>query len=92
MYNSSPLSFFHDITLPSSNFPKYIALVQRIVAMFGGTYCCEQLISKMKYTKSRVRSLLSDRHLNGLLLLSSSSIEPDIEIFLYGKQHHAAAH
>ena len=56
-YNSSPLSFLPDITLPSRNFPKYInAHVQRIVAMFGGTYCCEHLFSKMKYTKSRRRS------------------------------------
>ena len=85
-YNSSPLSFFRDIALPSRNFPKYIALVQRIVAIFGGTYCCEQLFSKMKYTKSRLRSLLSDRHLNNILLLSRSSIEPDIEIHLHGKQ------
>ena len=43
-YNSSPLSFFSDIALPSSNCRKYIAHVQRIVAMFGGT-CCEQLFS-----------------------------------------------
>ncbi len=55
--------------------------------MFGGTYCCEQLFSKMKYTKSRLRPLLSDPHLNGILLLSSSSIERDIEILLHGKQH-----
>ena len=40
-YKSSPLSFFRDIALPSRNFPKYIAHVQRIVAMFGGTYYCE---------------------------------------------------
>ena len=46
-YVSSPLSFFRDIALPSRNFPKYIAHVQRIVTMFGGTYCCEQLFSKM---------------------------------------------
>ena len=38
LYNSSPQSFFRDIVLPSRNFPKYIAHVQRIVAMFGGTY------------------------------------------------------
>ena len=86
-YNSSPLSFFRDIALPCRNFPKYIAHVQRIVAMFGGTYCCEQLFSKMKYTKSRLRSLLSDSHLNGILLLLRSSIEPDIDILLHGKQH-----
>ena len=83
-YNSSPLSF-RDIALPSRNFPEYIAHVQCTVAMVGGTYCCEQLFSKMKYTKSRLRSLLSDRHLNGILLLSSSSIEPDIDLLLHGR-------
>ena len=36
-YNSSPLSFFRDI-LPSRSFPKYIAHVQRIAAMFCVTY------------------------------------------------------
>ena len=84
-YNSSPLSFFRDITLHSRNLR--IAHVQRIVAMFGGTYCCEQLFSKMKYMKSRFRSLLSNRHLNDILLLSSSSIELDVEILLHGKQY-----
>ena len=80
-YNSSPLTFFRDIALPSRNFPKYMAHVQRIVTIYlaACTYCCEQLFSKMKYTKSRLRSLLSDRHLNDILLLSRSSIEPDIE-------------
>ena len=86
-YNSSPLSFFRDTDLPSRTYPKYIAHFQRIVAMFCVTYCCEQLLSKMKYTKYRLRSLLSDRNLNDILLLSSSSMEPDIEILLHGKQH-----
>ena len=87
IYNSSPQSFFRDIALPSMSFPKYIAHVRHIVAVFGGTYCCEQFFFKMKYTKYRLRSLLSDRHLNDIILLSSSSIEPDIEVLLYGKQH-----
>ncbi|XP_050705933.1 general transcription factor II-I repeat domain-containing protein 2-like [Eriocheir sinensis] len=84
---SSPLSFFRDLVLPSSNFPKYIGRVQRIVATFGSTYCCEQLFSKMKYTKSHLRSQLSDLHLNDILLLSTLSIEPDIETLIHGKQH-----
>ncbi|XP_076034518.1 general transcription factor II-I repeat domain-containing protein 2-like [Oratosquilla oratoria] len=84
---SSPLSFFRDIVLPSNKIQKFIAHVQRIVAMFGRTYCCEQLFSKMKYTKSHLRSQLSDRHLNDILLLSTSTIEPDMEILLHGKQH-----
>ena len=33
-YNSSPLSFFCDIALPSRNVPTFIAHVQRVVAMF----------------------------------------------------------
>ena len=90
-YNSSPLSFFRDIALPSRTFPKYIVHVQRTVAMFGVTRCCEQLFSKMKYMESRLRSLLSARHPNDILLLSSSSIEPDIETLLYGK-HHQTSH
>ena len=39
-YNSSPLSFFRNIARPpflNLNFPKYIAHVRRIVAMFCGT-------------------------------------------------------
>ena len=36
-YNTSPLSFFREIALPSRNFPTFIADVQRAVAMFGGT-------------------------------------------------------
>ncbi|XP_050733317.1 general transcription factor II-I repeat domain-containing protein 2-like [Eriocheir sinensis] len=84
---SSPLSFFRDLILPSRNFPKYIAHVQRIVAMFGSTHCCEELFFKMKYTKPHLRSQLSNRHLNDILLLSTSSIEPDIETLIHGKQH-----
>ncbi|XP_076069196.1 general transcription factor II-I repeat domain-containing protein 2-like [Oratosquilla oratoria] len=84
---SSPLSFFRDIVLPSNNFQKYIAHVQRIVAMFGSTFCCEQLFSRMKYTKSHLRSQLSDCHLNDILLLSTSTIEPAVEILLHDKQH-----
>ena len=47
----------------------------------------EQLFSEMKYGKSRLRSLFSYRHFHDILLLSTSSIEPDIEILRHGKQH-----
>ncbi|XP_076061542.1 general transcription factor II-I repeat domain-containing protein 2-like [Oratosquilla oratoria] len=78
---SSPLSFFHDIVLSSNKFQKYITHVQRIVAMFGSTYCCEQLFSKRKNTKSHLRSQLSDQHLNDILLLSTSTIELNMKYF-----------
>ena len=85
--NTSPPSFFRDIALSSRNFPKYTVHVQRIVAMLGGTYCYEQLFSKMKYITSLLPSLLSDLQVNDILLLSSSSIEPDTHILLHCKQH-----
>ena len=85
--NSSPLSFFRDIALSSRNFPKYTVHVQRIVAMLGGTYCYEQLFSKMKYITSLLPSLLSDLQVNDIILLSSSSIEPDTDILIHCKQH-----
>ena len=87
---SSPLPFFRDLILPSGNFPEYITHVKRIMAMFGSTYCCEQIFSKMKYTKCRLRAQLSNRHLNDVLLLSTCSIEPDIDVLLRGKQVHTS--
>ena len=86
-YNSSPPSFFRNIALSSRNFPKYTVHVQRIVAMLDGTYCYEQLFSKMKYITSLLPSLLSDLQVNDILLLSSSSIQPDTHILLHCKQH-----
>ena len=83
---ASPLSF-RDLVLPSNNFPDYIEPVERIIAMFGSTYCCEQIFLKIKYIKSHIRSQLSDCHLNNILLLSTSSIDSDIESLLHKKQH-----
>ena len=82
-YNSSPLSFFPPFYIFSQIHgacPTHRSHVWRHLRL-------EQLFSKMKYGKSRLRSLLSYRHFNDILLLSTSSIEPDIEILRYGKQH-----
>ena len=47
--------------------------------MFGSTYTCEQSISAMKFTKSKLRSRISDAHLEDVLLLASSDLSPDVE-------------
>ncbi|XP_076047236.1 general transcription factor II-I repeat domain-containing protein 2-like [Oratosquilla oratoria] len=70
----------------------HITSFEVLAAFVGGsigfcTYCCEQLFSKVKYTKSHLHSQLSDRHLNDILLLSTSTITPDMEILFHGKQH-----
>ena len=73
----------------SSTSPSLLGIVLKVIHCACSTrrshvlrhlYCCEQLFSKIKYTNFCLRSLLSDRHFNNILLLSSSSIEPDIDI------------
>ena len=83
---SGPLSFFVD-HFPTSRFPEIAKLARRIIAIFGSTYCCEQLFSKMKYTKNCLRTQLSDQHLNNILILSTSSFQPDITKLCKDRQH-----
>ena len=49
---SSPFGFFSD-HLSERDFPLLVRHSKKIAAMFGSTYCCKQLFSNMKITKSR---------------------------------------
>ena len=53
---------------------------QQVVSLFGNTYYCEQLFSKMKYTKSTLHLQQSNHHLSDRFLLTSS-FNPDITSF-----------
>ena len=86
-----PLAFFSD-HLSEWDFPHFVHNTKKIVAMFGSTYCCEQLFSNMKITKSHYRAQLSDKHLNHILLLSSSSIMPDISSLCSEKHQYHSSH
>lgn len=46
--------------------------------MFGSTYICEQTFSIMNINKSKLRSRLTDKNLEAILKISTSSIEPNI--------------
>ena len=48
---------YHNLSQDAKNF----------TALFGGTYCCEQLFSRMKNTKTKSSSLLADEHLTAPL-------------------------
>ena len=43
-------------------------------SVFGSTYICEQTFSKMKLVKSKLRSRLTDEHLQQILKLSVTNI------------------
>ena len=73
--------------LPTKRFPGLVDNAMRTVAAFGSTYCYEQLFSRMKLTKSKFRAQLTDGHLNDVLLLSVSSVAPNILSLSAQKQH-----
>ena len=64
--------------LPHSQFPLLLACAKRVIAMFGSTYSCKQLFLKMKFCKNKLRSQVTDEHLNDILLLNTSSVDPDV--------------
>jgi hypothetical protein len=83
---NSPLIQFYQHLKATNKFRSLTEHSQVIIAMFGSTYFCEQLFSKMKYAKSPIRSQISDDHLNDILRLSSSSIKPKIQSLVLSKQ------
>lgn len=57
-----------------------------IASLFDTTYMCEQLFSKMKNVKSKVRNRLTDTHLQNSLGIASSDIKADTEKSVKKKQ------
>lgn len=73
-------------------FPNLILHAQKMIAIFGSSYVCEQVFSTMKLRKSSVRNRLTDSHLGSILRISSSQIEPNFdEIVEKQSQFHFAS-
>ena len=87
MKDYSLLEFFK--RLPEESFPKIKDLTRKKISLFGSrpTYICEQLFTKMKHTKSKTRSRLTDCHLENSLRVAASSIAPKIDTLV--KKHQA---
>lgn len=54
-------------------------MAQKIVSAFGSTYTCESFFSKMKLTKNKTRSSLTDVNLEHQLRIASTQIEIDLQ-------------
>lgn len=76
LFNSSSKLHFYK-SLPKSNFPNLIKHAQKMMSMFGSSYVCEQVFSTMKLRKDKLRNKLTDEHLECVLRISSSNIEPN---------------
>src|SRR5277367_2985513 len=68
-------------------FPLMHMFAARMLSMFGSTYICESMFSKMRNTKNKHRSTLTDHHLRSLLKLSTAqTIEPAIDRLVANKK------
>ena len=52
------------------------------MSLFGSTYICEPLFTKMKHTKSKTRSRLTDCYLENSLRVAASSIALKIDMLV----------
>lgn len=85
--NTNKLEFYKSIS--RTQYPNIVAHAQKIMAMFGTSYLCEQTFSIMKLRKNCLRNRLSDDHLFSLLKISASQMEPAYDdIMQKQKQFH----
>jgi len=50
-----------------------------MASVFGSTYKCEQVFSSMKFNKSKLRTQVTDEHLQDVVLLASSNLPPELQ-------------
>ena len=74
----------------SEKFPKLKKNAARIIFLFGSTYVCEQMFSRMKHVKNRIRSSITDSHLEQCMCLATTSLDPEIDFLVREKQSQVA--
>lgn len=72
--------------LPRSEFNQLRIFAQKLIYRFGSKYRCEQTFSAMKLIKNRNRASLTDKNLNGLMVLATTELQPDIDSLVANKQ------
>lgn len=80
------LEFYKGLSM--EDFPNLRIFASKMFSIFGSTYIVEQTYSKMKYTKNNNRNKLLDSHLQDILRISTSKIEPKITELASSLQHH----
>lgn len=86
-FKEVPLVEFYRMHLPTEQFPALIKHAKIIASLFGSTYVCEQLFSKMNFVKCKTRTQLTDGHLDDALRLARTSLQPDVGRLVAQQQH-----
>ena len=64
---------FYKKYLESKQYSNFVKHVKRMAYIFGSIYVCKQLFSTMKLTKTKLGAQPTDKHLQDVMLLSSST-------------------
>ena len=84
-FAAAGLDTFYQYLLPG--YPNLTALAAKVLCMFGTTYLCEQVFSVMSINKTKLRSRLSQQHLNDILKLATiQDVTPDIDELVKAKR------
>ena len=88
-YDSVPIANFYKKYVQKPTYPHLFDNAKPVMCMFGSTYWCKQLFSKVNCTKNKLCARLSDRHLNDVLQISSTKLPVEFNaLAIAQKQHH----
>ena len=81
---------FYKYALSRTSYSNLLENSIRMSSLFGSTYVCEAVFSKMKCAKSKHRCRLTDTNLENTLRISNSSIHPKLDVHITEKmeQYH----
>ena len=69
------------------DYPRPRHYTQKILSCFPTTYCCESTFSYMTQIKTKLRTQLTDVHMEDQLRLQTTMLEPNIELLVKNKQY-----
>jgi len=76
--------------LPQCEYSNLKKFAMKMIVCFGSTYICEFTFSKMSYIKNKYRNTLTDDHLQDILRLSSTEIQPNYQQMCAEHQMHGS--
>ena len=85
IYEEQSLLQFHSQLQEETN-PVLLKNACFWIAQFGSTYRCEQGFSVMKLNKSKLRSQLTDGHLDAIMLIAITPLKPNFASLAQNKR------
>ena len=84
-YNKQNLLLFYK-NLDQNKYTNLVNNAKMMGVLFGSTYLCESIFSRMKFAKSKTRSVLTDTNLQNTLRIATSQLPIDIKNIVKKRQ------